>query len=334
MRAKRPNILTCPDVLFYVRAFLRIGGMFEMTIDVYTFDGTPAGSIDVTPRGPRTVFEYAGGKAKGVMRLTLLGGGAALPLGIPAPEGGGLRLRRTLTRLELGGFALDGAVGVLAELDADLSGFALPAACPPESAAITDSAVGDTEPVSAGAASESAATPPESSGEAESGQKDVPVTEDSKCDAGTDAAEGPEAAPEKERACPEAAELSECAPETAPHEPETATPEAAQAEADEKTEAAAGADPAHALGRLAPAPEDGWYLEPDPGRHINSPELREAASRAGEAWVRFEGADTLLAFPWTPSQPFPMIPIFRLGAAGEMAGRGFIIFRLRDGEPI
>ena len=75
----------------------------------------------------------------------------------------------------------------------------------------------------------------------------------------------------------------------------------------------------------------------EPGETGEQALVRECAEElgievsVGDAWVRFEGADTLLAFPWSPSEPFPMIPIFRLGAAASIGGRDFMVFRLRDG---
>lgn len=241
-----------------------------MTIDVFTSDGAPAGAVSVTARGPRTVFDYSGPLAEGVRRLSLLSHGAALSLGIPVPEGGALRLHRTMTRLELGGFEPEGAGAVLTEPDADLSALAVfQEETPPEP-------ISEPEPE----------TPPEPEPIPE------PISE-------PEPEPMPEPIPE-----PEPEPIPETEPEPAP------------------------------MPRLTPAPEEGWYLEPDPGRHILDPELKKAADTAGDAWVRFEGADTLLAFPWSPSEPFPMIPIFRLGAAFSMAGRDFMVFRLRDGAAI
>lgn len=262
-----------------------------MTIEVYTQDGSAAGALSVTVKGSRTLFEYAGPPG-GVSRLVLINGGAALSLGIPAPEGDGLRLRRTMTRLELGGFAPEGAAGVLTAPDADLSALAAAERAP------------EAEPAGAQPALSPADTP-------------AP-------------APPPGPAPEPRPSEPEPPK--ELEPPEMPEEPETQEmPE--KSETQEMPEKPEEAEDGPGL-RLVPAPEKGWFLEPDPGRHISDPELRQAADRAGEAWVRFEGADTLLAFPWTPSEPFPMIPIFRLGAASTMAGRGFIVFRLRDGAAI
>lgn len=228
-----------------------------MTIDVFTSEGTPAGKLSVSAKGPRTVFDYAGPVMPEVRRLALLSSGAALSLGIPVPEKGELRLRRAMSRLELGDFPWEEARAVLADPEADLSAMVSSPEPEPE-------------------------TPPEPEPESE-----------------------PETPPE-----PEALPAPEPVPSPGP-EPEPAP-----------------------VPRLAPAPEEGWYLEPDPGRHILDPELKKAAAFAGEAWVCFEGADTLLAFPWTPSEPFPMLPIFRLGTAASMAGRDFMVFRLRDGAAL
>lgn len=247
-----------------------------MTIEVFTSEGTPAGTIGVTAKGPRTVFDYAGPVTKEVRRLALLSSGAALSLGIPVPKEGELRLHRAMSRLELGDFRWEEARGVLTEPEAELS--ALIASPEPKAEPVPDPE-----------------TPPE---------EETPTE--------------PETRPEEETP-PDPEPEPESTPTLEPEpvlEPEPPEPEPAP------------------VPRLTPAPEEGWFIEPDPGRHILDPELKTAAERAGEAWVGFEGADTLLAFPWTPSEPFPMLPIFRLGAASTMAGRNFIVFRLRDGAAI
>lgn len=263
-----------------------------MTIDVFTSEGTPAGTISVTAKGSRTVFDYAGPVMKEVRRLALLSSGTALSLGIPVPKEGELRLHRAMSRLELGDFRWEEARGVLTDPEAELSALIAPPEPDPKA-----------EPVPEPETPPEEKTPPEPAPEPE-----TPPEEETPPEPDPDPEPVPEPEPE-----PEPEPVLEPEPPKPEPEPE---PEPAP------------------VPRLTPAPEEGWFIEPDPGRHILDPELKTAAERAGEAWVGFEGADTLLAFPWTPSEPFPMLPIFRLGAASTMAGRNFIVFRLRDGAAI
>lgn len=87
----------------------------------------------------------------------------------------------------------------------------------------------------------------------------------------------------------------------------------------------------------APPPEpavDGWYIETEPQRLFADETLRSAASGVEGVLSRSEGGDTLLAFPFSPSEPFPLIPAFRLGSAETIGGRSYMVFRVRDGQPL
>lgn len=79
---------------------------------------------------------------------------------------------------------------------------------------------------------------------------------------------------------------------------------------------------------------DSWTPEPDPARYFSDPDLICAARKIEGAMVKSDGPDTLLAFPFSPSMPFPMLPAFRFGAAQELDGGSYIVFRVRDGAPI
>lgn len=86
-----------------------------------------------------------------------------------------------------------------------------------------------------------------------------------------------------------------------------------------------------------PAPEpppSGWVPEPEPSRFFSDPDMAASAGEISGALRRSEGADTLLAFPFSPSRPFPMLPAFRFGSAEEIGGEPFLVFRVRDGLPI
>lgn len=87
----------------------------------------------------------------------------------------------------------------------------------------------------------------------------------------------------------------------------------------------------------APPPEpvvDGWYIETEPQRLFADETLRSAASGMEGVLSRSEGGDTLLAFLFSPSEPFPLIPAFRLGSAETIGGRSYMVFRVRDGQPL
>lgn len=75
-----------------------------------------------------------------------------------------------------------------------------------------------------------------------------------------------------------------------------------------------------------------WQPEAEPGRHFSDPELAEEAAGITGAMVKYEDGTVLLAFPWSPSQPFPMVSAFRQGAPAQIGDRRYIVFRLADGR--
>lgn len=75
-----------------------------------------------------------------------------------------------------------------------------------------------------------------------------------------------------------------------------------------------------------------WQPEAEPGRHFSDPELAEEAAGITGAMVKYEDGAVLLAFPWSPSQPFPMVSAFRQGAPAQIGDRRYIVFRLADGR--
>ncbi len=119
--------------------------------------------------------------------------------------------------------------------------------------------------------------------------------------------------------------------------PEAAKPPEAAAlpEAAAPPKAAAPAE----IPQTAEAPEAGaerepsrWQPEAEPGRHFSDPELAEEAAGITGAMVKYEDGAVLLAFPWSPSQPFPMVSAFRQGAPAQIGDRRYIVFRLADGR--
>ncbi len=67
-------------------------------------DEALAGKLTVDRQGPRTVFEADCRMLPGLVRLSVYGGGLEGYLGVLAPEGDKLRLRKTLSRTQMRGF--------------------------------------------------------------------------------------------------------------------------------------------------------------------------------------------------------------------------------------
>ncbi len=132
----------------------------------------------------------------------------------------------------------------------------------------------------------------------------------------------------------------EAPPETPPETEPEPEPEAAPVMEPAHTEEPAPAPEPEE--EPAPEPEDKpappvpgeWAPEPDPGRHFEDPVLRECSAGAADVLCRREGGDTLLAFPYSPSKPFPLIPAFRLGAAAVINRADYIVFRVREGRVV
>ena len=74
-----------------------------MTIPILA-DGEKRGTLTVFPEGPYTVFEARCAPLGGLRRLYVFGGGKRACLGVLAPEGGELTLRRKLSRAAMKDF--------------------------------------------------------------------------------------------------------------------------------------------------------------------------------------------------------------------------------------
>ncbi|MCD8191586.1 MAG: hypothetical protein LUD55_02145 [Oscillospiraceae bacterium] len=67
-------------------------------------NGAEVGALTVTADGRRTVFEADCEMREGIVRLSVYGGGREGRLGVLAPEGARLQLRRTLSPLQMQDF--------------------------------------------------------------------------------------------------------------------------------------------------------------------------------------------------------------------------------------
>lgn len=288
-----------------------------MSYDVFTVGDEAAGTLTVSQSGLNTLFEYSSGPRPGLWRLVLLTSSGPLSVGIPVPEGGGLGLRRAFSRLALKGADLTGPVrAVLVPSDFDYSALTLNAPEPdPEPDA--DPA---PEPEPHQEPEATPAPPPETPAAPESAPEPETNTE-------TEPSPQPEPEPEPK---PEPAPDPHPEPEPEPHpEPEP--------EPQPEPEPAPEPEP-------EPAPEPGqepetpltehWAPEPDPGSRFSDPLLAAAAQGRKGVLSRLEGQDVLIAFPWSPSEPFAMLPAFRLGTAARIGGEPYMVFRLRSGQPM
>ena len=231
-----------------------------MQYDVLTPGGEPAGRLDIYASGVKTGFAYMSDRPFPLSRLVLLTESGPLSLGIPAPEAGGMSLKKLLSPLALGGADLGGRVlPLLVPADADLSSLSLP----------------DPEP-----------DRPAPAPEAEQERDTEPSPQRERDPEPTLRGQDPESPPAPAREAPPAA-LTEV-----------------------------------------------WAPEPAPARLFADPELAAAAENVEGVLARADGPDTLAAFPFSPSKPFPLLPAFRFGAAQEIGGGTYLVFRLRDGRPI
>ncbi len=286
-----------------------------MSYDVFTKDGTPAGKLTVTQKGPRTVFEYQSDSDPGVSRLVLISGHEAHSLGIPIQRAGGLYLKKTLTRLERADMRLgDEFTALLTPADEVLSRLAAaqtPEKTPDPAPEDTPASAPETETEPAKPVMETAPPMPE--------EKPKPAPEPE---------ERPKPMPEPEEKptpTPEPEERPTPAPE--PEEKPMPTPE---------PEESPKPTPEPEPGSPCPAPrKPQWREEPDPGKYFSDPALKSSAARCPGALVMdAEDGGVTLAFPWTPSSPFPMLEIFRLCSTVSIGGTDFITYCVKDGEPV
>ncbi len=123
-------------------------------------------------------------------------------------------------------------------------------------------------------------------------------------------------------------EPEQCTPQDEPNpgdeRPEDECPE------DERPEETCAAEPEP--GSAPEAREGVWQPEADPSGYFDSPELRDACRGMGGVLSRRVGGRTLLAFPYSPSEPFPMMPIFREGTLASIGGRDYILFPAGEWE--
>lgn len=83
-----------------------------------------------------------------------------------------------------------------------------------------------------------------------------------------------------------------------------------------------------------PATPKGWGRLAQPWQCFpQDPVLAQAARQAGPCLrCRKETGDFLLAWPWQPRQPFPLVPLFCLAQVKSLDGRPHVVFSFTAGS--
>ncbi|MCL2569105.1 MAG: hypothetical protein FWE12_06715 [Oscillospiraceae bacterium] len=75
-----------------------------------------------------------------------------------------------------------------------------------------------------------------------------------------------------------------------------------------------------------------WTPHPDPGLLFLDPDLIASCAQITGAMTRPCGNDCIaLAVPFEAGKPFPLLPVFCLGAAEEIGGGPFLVFQIKNG---
>ena len=86
------------------------------------------------------------------------------------------------------------------------------------------------------------------------------------------------------------------------------------------------------LSKDGAAAED-WQDAPSVAALFDDILLSRLAPVRGALTKREEGV-SLLAVPWSPDAPFPLMPIFCLGRPFDRDGRDYLLFSVSDGRPV
>jgi hypothetical protein len=79
----------------------------------------------------------------------------------------------------------------------------------------------------------------------------------------------------------------------------------------------------------APETPGAWRACPDPRALFRDGDLISEEIRG--ALRRADGEATRLAVPLSPEEPFPMMPVFCFGEPEEIEGRGYVVFKIKNG---
>lgn len=81
-----------------------------------------------------------------------------------------------------------------------------------------------------------------------------------------------------------------------------------------------------------PTASDGWKPIPNPGILFKDFGVQEACVDIPNAHIKEHEDCMLLAVPVTPTEPFPMMPVFCFGSSGKVDEQDCIVFKIRNGN--
>ena len=81
------------------------------------------------------------------------------------------------------------------------------------------------------------------------------------------------------------------------------------------------------------AASEEWQNAPAVAALFDDILLSRAGPVRGALTKRGDGV-TLLAVPWSPDAPFPLMPVFCLGSPYERDGRDYLLFSVSEGRPL
>ena len=82
----------------------------------------------------------------------------------------------------------------------------------------------------------------------------------------------------------------------------------------------------------APTAQSQWQPEYEPWNLFDDEELKNACYGLKGALCKQENEAILLAVPISPSEPFPMMPVFCFGSTEEICGRQYVVFIIKNGQ--
>lgn len=91
-------------------------------------------------------------------------------------------------------------------------------------------------------------------------------------------------------------------------------------------------EPAAVSAEMTPSAVSGWMNITNPGSLFYDPSIQEYCQDVSNALISEQEGHVLLAIPVSPTEPFPLMPVFCFGSSGIIGGLDYIIFKIRDGN--
>ncbi len=316
-------------------------------------DGQSVGSVTVFQNGLMTVFDSTcDNKSSDVLRLSGVSGGRTAALGVMIPDKAGtLRLKKSFSKNALTNLGLPDSATFYLLRPGELGADAAPAPpIEPQTSPAADNQAADSNP------------PADNQAIASSGDNSGTVSPAAKENAASPAADNRPAAqapvrqvrrpPDGQRMPPFMMPSSnqrspiQAQPNNIQPQPKTPAQPQAQAQADVSntpnanagTQAAGQAEQAATSDNASGEADDakpnleGWSPTDNPSALFGDPDFAGICRGVKDALTKPSGDLTLLAVPSSKDEPFPMMPVFCFGDSGRIAGREYIIFKIKNGK--